>query len=99
MKLNYKAIFVLFTLILAFTACDENTSNQPLNGTLLEDPNEWVCHDSMDKVSENEIALFCATLSFGDSAPDNIQNPPPISDLNAKNQYDHVFQNFIRNRE
>ena len=80
-------------------ACDENDSNQPLSGPLPEDPNEWVCQNSIDTVSEEEIELFCeSAVGFGDPAPLNLQNPPPLSELNAKNQYDQDFLKFIRAR-
>ena len=94
-----KSLSVLLIIFLILVACDENNTNQPLSGPLPEDPNEWVCQNSINVVSEEEKDLFCETLSFGDPAPENLQNPPAISDLNAKNQFDRAFERFIQDRD
>jgi len=98
MKLTAKALVPLLIILLVIVSCD-NENNTINNGPLPPDPNEWVCPSSLVDASQQEIDQFCEDLSnFGDPVPVNLQNPPPMSDLNAKNQYDLDYQQFLRDR-
>lgn len=98
MKLTARTLVPIFIILLTIVSCD-NENNTINNGPLPPDPNQWVCPSSLVDASQQEIDQFCEDLSnFGDPVPVNLQNPPPISDLNAKNQYDLEYQQFLRDR-
>lgn len=100
MKLTVKALLLPLLLLISIASCDNDNNNNTINnGPLPPDPNDWVCQSSLIGATQQDIDEFCEDLSnFGDPVPLNLQNPPPISDLNAKNQYDLEYQEFLRDR-
>jgi len=97
MKLTAKALVPLLVILLTIVSCDNN--NTINNGSLPPDPNDWVCENSLIGATQQQIDQFCQDVfNFGDPAPINLQNPPPLSDLNAANEYDLAFQEFVRER-
>ena len=98
MKARILSTNVLVALFLIFLSCDsENNIN---NGSLPPDPNEWVCPSSLIGATQQQIDEFCNDPSnFGNSVPLDLQNPPAISDLNAKNEYDIAYRQFLHKRE
>lgn len=88
----------LFTGLLFLISCDEK--NRINNGPLPMDPNEWVCPSSLEGASAADINEFCAAnFNAGELLPIEFRNPPPISDLDAKNEYDLAFRDFLRARD
>ena len=97
MKLLVKGILLLSICLIIFIACStENGSN----GSLPSDPNNWVCQDSLIPSSQMEINEWCEMNlnDLGEPAPEYLRNPPPLSMLDEKNNYDLDFQTFIRDR-
>lgn len=99
MKVNRLGLITFFLAIFIFASCD-NENNAVNNGPFPpDDPNEWVCPSSLIGATQQEIDAFCSDISnFGESAPLELQNPPLISDLNAKNKFDLDYQEFLRDR-
>jgi len=50
-------------------------------------------------LAQNQIDDFCAVnFIAGLEAPSDLQDPPPLSELGAKNGYDIAFLDFLRAR-
>lgn len=66
-------------------------------GELPEDRADWVCRNSPPAPSQNQVAEWCnVNVGNGQPLPAALRNPPPISDLAAKNAYDTMLENFVR---
>ena len=88
--------FPFFSVLLFFivSATSADTSPLPPN------PDQWVCPDSLIGPTPQEIQQWCeANPDRGQPAPLNLQNPPPLDDLAAKNLYDEEYGDFIRDRK
>lgn len=58
------------------------------------EPSQWVCPGT------NNISMedFCSSLNGVEPLPEELQNPPPLADLDAKNAFDLAFEAFLRER-
>jgi hypothetical protein len=62
------------------------------------DPNDWMC--PQDLPTQLEIDAWCrANQDRGQPLPDALRNPPPLSDLRAKNAYDIRMGEFLKTFE
>jgi hypothetical protein len=97
LRYTYTVFISLLIAILSIGGCDGNNTGN--NGALPPDPNSWVCRNSLESPTQAQIDEFCSTHSgAGLDAPSNLQNPPPLSDLEAKNEYDLEFLDFLESR-
>jgi len=98
MKTKFLSTTVLVVILILFSSCD-NDNNTVNNGPLPPDPNEWVCPSSLIGATQQQIDQFCSNLTnFGDPPSIDLQSPPPMSDLNAKNDYDLAYREFLNSR-
>lgn len=100
--MNLRAcLFLPLILFLVISiGCDNNNSG---GGTdpegLPSNPNDWVCPGTNTTLSQKEIDDWCTdNADRGEPAPPAFRNPPPVSDLAAKNAFDENFREFIRDR-
>ena len=93
-----RVFLLLLVSVYSVGGCSESGGSG--NGALPDDPNLWVCQSSLEGPTEKEITDFC-TMNFiqGLLAPPELQNPPPMSDFEAKNEFDEAFRDFILARE
>jgi hypothetical protein len=69
----------------------------PDNSPLPSDPNQWVCPDSLAGAKPEEIQAWCAGHpNRGLPLPAFLTNPPPLSELRAKNAYDLQLEAFFK---
>jgi len=96
----FHLLSLLLLLVLVLSGCDNDGSVQMFEpGPLPPDPADWVCEPSLNlKVRQEEIKVLCQNTDRGDSAPIDLQIPPPLAELMMKNDFDEAYQNFLRNR-
>jgi len=62
---------------------------------LPSNPKKWVCQDSLP-ASQAEIDAWCASHpDRGMPLPDDLRNPPPVSDFNNYLDYSNRLKNFL----
>lgn len=89
------ALLVL-TAVFAVGGCESNNPSR-----LPDDPDEWVCQDSLTPSSQAEIDEWCAENldNLGQPLPPELRVPPPLALLDMKNAYDLDLQEFIKRRK
>ncbi len=98
MRYTIKIVLSILVAILSIGGCDESSTTN--EGPLPKDPSRWVCKSSLVPPTQEQIDEFCSMHSgAGREAPINLQDPPPLSDLDAKNEYDLAFQDFLIARD
>lgn len=98
MRYTYRIVISLLVAILSIGGCNGNNSGN--NSPLPPDPNQWACESSYTPPTHAQIDEFCSThTGAGQKAPINLQNPPPLTELDAKNEYDQAFLNFLEARD
>ncbi len=60
------------------------------------EPSDWVCPSSLTTATQAEINTWCENNpDRGESLPDFLQDPYPLTDLTQKNAYDIALSEFI----
>lgn len=98
---SYKLLITILFLFVFSAACDNNNNSTiPDDSPIPPNPQDWVCPGSVVNLSQSEIDAWCAANEDrGEPAPPELRNPPPLSDLEAKNDFDLMFRDFVRNGE
>ena len=96
MNLRAYLFLPLILFLVISIGCDNNNSG---GGTdpegLPSNPNDWVCPGTNTTLSQKEIDDWCTdNADRGEPAPPAFRNPPPVSDLAAKNAFDENFREF-----
>jgi hypothetical protein len=66
-------------------------------GALPPDPADWVCETPVP-VPDGDVQAFCRTADLGILLPPPLRTPPPLSDIDQKNDYDLLLQEFLAQR-
>ena len=99
MKFRSTLIFSLILILLISFGCDNNSGGGTDPEGLPSNPNDWVCPGTNITLSQKEIDDWCAeNADRGEPAPPAFRDPPPLSDLAAKNAFDGNFREFILDR-
>ncbi len=89
---------LLFAAVALLGACD-NGDNTSSTNPLPPDPAEWVCAESAQGASQQEIDAWCQT-NPDRGAPADLPMPPPLSRLADQNAFETgVLQPFLRERQ
>jgi hypothetical protein len=90
--------FLLTVLLFAGCASDGGGGGSK-QGPLPPNPQDWVCQDSVVELSQAEIDAWCTlNQDQGEPAPPELRNPPALSELVLKNEFDERLVGFLRNR-
>ncbi|NIT58112.1 MAG: hypothetical protein GWN00_18350, partial [Aliifodinibius sp.] len=98
MKLSEVLLLPILIILISTFGCDNNNSGGETDPEgLPSNPNDWVCPGTSITLSQKEIDEWCAeNVDRGEPAPPEFRDPPPVSDLAAKNAFDENFREFIR---
>lgn len=97
---SYKLLLTVLFLFVLSTGCDNNNSTSPDDSPIPPNPQDWVCPGSVVNLTQSEIDAWCAANEDrGEPAPPELRDPPPLSDIEAKNEFDLRFRDFVRNFE
>ena len=95
-----KLILIILISIFTVGGCNNNNSTTPVDSPIPPNPDDWVCPGTSITLTQAEIDAWCAdNEDRGEPAPPELRTPPPLSDITAKNEFDLMFRDFVRNQE